>query len=122
MLFTDEQLKTLVSGGQSVAEVLAGVSAELIDEALNWYIMLGVLAILKYAAVFVIYAILRGYLKYIAEEFPKVKELGSRVLLASSIVYFVVMSYPSIVSVTKALVAPKIFLIEKANEIRQSLK
>ena len=121
-LIKKETLDTAISGAKSIAEVMAGVGTELANEAINLFILQSVLAILKFAAVFVVFFIVKKYCDVMAEAM-KEKNGMFRALkttaLVGSIIFFTASSFPHITQIGKALVSPKIFLLEKANELRK---
>lgn len=119
-IITKDALDSVVKGGQSIANVLIGTSTDLMNEAVNLFIMESVLAVLKFAAVFVVFFIVKKYFDTMAE--ASVEKAGMfKALkvssLVASIIFFTAMSFPHITQIGKALVAPKIFLAEKAREL-----
>lgn len=115
-LITEETVKVFVTGAESVAKVTAGVSAELMNEAVNLFVVESVLNILKFASVFVVFFIVKKYLDVMMET-NKEKEGLFKALKTSalvlSIIFFTTQSFPHLIEMSKALVAPKIFLLEK---------
>lgn len=97
------------------------------DEALNLFIVLSILDILKFASVFVIFYIVKKYLDAVSQstESVKTKRLVHSAKVAGlvlSIIFFISHSYEGAVSITKALVAPKLFLLEKGYGIVKDVK
>jgi uncharacterized membrane protein len=124
-LITKETLDTAIKGGESIAKVLSGTATELMNEAIALFIMESILSVLKFAAVFVVFFIVKKYCDTMAEA-SKAQKDGGRMFhafktaaLVCSIIFFTASSFPHITQIGKALVAPKIFLIEKANELRK---
>lgn len=116
---TEEMLNKLIKGGESMMSVAGGTATELASEAINLFIVGSVLAILKVAVVFVLYFIARKFLNAIEEADGKpnnVVKAAKLLLLCSSLVFFTVKSFPHVEDLTKAMVAPNIFLAEKALE------
>lgn len=116
MIISEEVLKAFAEGAESVAKVTAGASTQLINEAINLFIVDAVLSILKFASVFVVFYIVKRYLDVMAETSDKkdmIKAAKTSALVAS-IIFFTSQSFPHIQEMSKALVAPKIFLMEKA--------
>lgn len=116
-MITKEQVQPFIDGAKSVVDVTAGMTTELIAEAINLFILEGVLSVLKFAAVFIIYAIIRKYLTALPAEMEQAKRAGLTITLCGSIIFFTVKSYPHLVDISKAMVAPKIFLIEKGAQL-----
>lgn len=116
-LVSEETLKQVLVGGESVAKVAAGITTELVNEALNFYILEGVLSILKFAAVFVIFYIVKRYADSIADDKNvKFVKMFKTTAMVVSLTFFTYKSYPHLVSISKAMVAPKLFLLEKSKE------
>jgi hypothetical protein len=120
MLVSEEVVKQFVQGAESVLKVTAGVSTELINEAINLFIIESVLSIIKFGAVFVVFYIVKRYLDVMTEA-NKTNEGVFKALktsaLVGSIIFFTASSFPHLMNMTKALVAPKIFLMEKGAEL-----
>lgn len=121
-LISKETLETAIKGGESIAKVMAGTATELMNEAINLFIMESVLGVLKFSAVFVVFFIVKKYFDTMMEADKKkegmFKALKTSALVAA-IIFFTASSFPHITQIGKALVAPKIFLAEKANELRK---
>lgn len=123
-IITKETVIAAVEGTKSIANVMSGVGTELMNEALNLFIMESVLGILKFGAVFVVFFIVKKYLDLMIESSQddkskdRVKAFKTLALVAS-IIFFTAKSFPHIEQIGKALVSPKIFLLEKANQLRK---
>jgi hypothetical protein len=121
-LITQETVQTLIDGGKSIAKVASGAASELMDEAIRLFIFSSILGVLRVAAVFIVFLIVKKYLDA-AMEVSKDKELMFKALkttaLVASIIYFTAASYPHLQNIGKAMVSPQIFLLEKANELRK---
>lgn len=123
-IITKETVVAAVEGTKSIANVMSGVGTELMNEALNLFIMESVLGILKFGAVFVVFFIVKKYLDLMIESSQddkskdRVKAFKTLALVAS-IIFFTAKSFPHIEQIGKALVSPKIFLLEKANQLRK---
>lgn len=122
-LITQEALDTALKGGESIAKVVAGTATELMNEAINLFILESVLGVLKFAAVFVVFYIVKKYCDTMAQAAEttnqsKFKAFNAASLVAA-IIFFTAGSFPHIQQVGKALIAPKIFLLEKANSLRK---
>lgn len=115
-IVTDETLKKLIDGGESVAKVVAGSATALTNEAINLFIIESVLSVLKFSVVFVIFFIVKKYCDAMAgdEKNNKMFKSFKTTALVLSLIFFTTQSFPHITSIAKALVAPKIFLMEKA--------
>lgn len=121
-LIKKETVEAALKGGESIAKVMAGTANELMNEAIALFIMESSLAILKFAAVFVVFFIVKKYFDTMAE--ASTEKLGlfralKTASLVSAIVFFTAKSFPHITQIGKAMVAPKIFLAEKALELRK---
>lgn len=117
----------IFEGMKGVLELATKGTTNLMDEALNLFIVLSILDILKFASIFVIFYIVKKYLDTIANasDDPKVKRLTHSAKTAGlvlSIIFFVSHSYDGAVNITKALVAPKIFLLEKGYGAMKDVK
>jgi hypothetical protein len=122
-ILTTEVVQEFVKGAKSLTDVTAGLSTELMNEAINLFIVESALNILKFSAVFVVFYIVKRYIDVMMNS-NKEKEGMFKALktcaLIGSIIFFTAQSFPHIQEMTKALVAPKIFLLEKgASLIRQ---
>lgn len=122
-LVTKESMESLVSGTESLVKVVGGVASELTNEAINLFIIQGVLSVLQYAVVFVVFLIVKKYcdsmMTNAEESHIKLFKALKTTALVLSLVFFSSKSFPHLTEIAKALVAPKIFLLEKANEFRQ---
>lgn len=119
-LISEETMKHFTEGAKSVASVTAGLSSELINEAINLFIIESLLHVLKFAAVFVVFMIIKKYIDtMMSMEGMKIGVLKAfkTCALVASIVFFTAQSFPHIINVAKAMVAPKIFLLEKGAEL-----
>lgn len=119
---TEEVLK----GIQGALELATKGGTNLMDEAIRLFIMLSILDILKFASVFVIFYIVKRFIDGMlaAEETEKAKKIWKATktsLLVASITFFTVHSYVGLVNLTKLLVAPKIFLLEKGYQVYQQV-
>lgn len=116
-MITKETIDAILAGAKSFTEVTSGLASDLIAEALNLYIFLGILSVLKFMSVFIIYFILRKYVNALPEEYATFKKSANALLITSSLIFFVVKSFPHLEDIAKATVAPKIFLIQKGSEL-----
>lgn len=116
----EETLQTLLTGAEGVAKVVSGTTAVLINEAINWYILSGLLAVLKFASVFVIFYIVKRYIDLVEDTLGTATTKAFKTtLLIISLAFFTIKSYPHIENITKAMVAPKLFILEKGQELLQ---
>ena len=124
-IISEEVVKQFITGAESVVKVTAGVSTELMNEAINLFMIEAVLSIVKFSAVFVVFYIVKRYLDVMMET-NKDKEGMFKSLktcaLVLSIVFFTSQSFPHIMVMSKALVAPKLFLMEKGADLIKDLK
>ena len=124
-LVSEQMLVDAIKGAEGVAKVTAGVATELVNEAINLFIIESVLGILKFAAVFIVFFIVKKYIDTMLELYKEkegmFKALKTSALIAS-IIFFTSSSFPHIVNIAKAIVAPKIFLIEKGAEIMEKVR
>jgi hypothetical protein len=123
-LITKETVDAAINGGKSIAGILSGVGTELINETINLFILEASLGILKFASVFIVFFIVKKYIGTMIESMTDSKDIQranafKTSALILSIVFFTAKSFPHIESIGKALVAPKVFLLEKANELRK---
>lgn len=119
-LVSEEMMKELVKGAESIGKVSSGMANDLMNEAINLFIIEGVLSILKFSVVFVIFLIVKKYLDTMAEMYKErigMFKAFKTTALVMALVYFSVNSFPHIMSISKALVAPKIYLMEKTKEM-----
>lgn len=119
-IVSKETAQSLVEGGKSIANIMAGTTSELANEAINLFIVESGLSILKFGVIFVIFMIVKKYCDAMAE--ANASNVGlfkalKTTALVCSLIYFTTQSYPHIIQISKALVAPKIFLLEKAAEL-----
>lgn len=117
----------LFAGIKGVMELAGKGTTQLMDEALNLFIVLSILDILKFGVVFVVFFVVKKYLSIIsdANEDPKTKRLTRSAQTASfilALVFFVAHSYGAVVNVAKIMVAPNIFLIEKGYKVVQEVR
>ncbi len=113
----EETVNALLAGAENMTKVTAGLATELVNEAINLYIFLGLLAVIRFASIFVVWAIIRKYLSTMPDEYADFKKAGQAFILCSSLIFFVYKSYPHMEDMAKAMVAPKIFLIQKGAEV-----
>lgn len=123
-IITKETVEAAVAGTKSIAGVLAGVGTDLMNESLNLFILQAALGILKFSAVFVVFFIVKKYIDTMiaSSSDEKDKKLGQAFktsALVASIIFFTAKSFPHIEEIGKAMVSPKIFLLEKANQLRK---
>lgn len=104
------------------SEATKGLASSLIDEAVRLYLFIGILAVLKYAAIFVLYAIIRKYLLTLPKEHENVRKAGLTTILLVSLFSFVMFSYPHFEGIVKVLVAPKIFIATKGVELFKGMQ
>lgn len=123
-LVTQETLNKIITGGENIAKVAGGVATQLTNEAINLFIVSSVLAVLKFSVVFVIFFIVKKYCDTMASvsktESGMFKAFKTSALVLS-LVFFTTKSFPYITDIAKALVAPKIFLMEKTAEIAKDV-
>lgn len=112
-----ELVEGLLAGAKNLTEVTTGLASDLIAETINLYIFLGILSVIKFASVFIIYFILKKYVKMLPDEYATFKKSASAFLIVSSLIFFVYKSFPHLEDIAKATVAPKIFLIQKGSEL-----
>lgn len=117
-LVDDNSMKNLVDGGKSIAHVMGGTATQLTNEALNLFIIESSLAILKFAVVFVIFFIVKKYCDTMmaasGDSHKPMFKAFKVTALVLSLIFFTTQSFPHVTSIAKAIVAPHIFLAEKA--------
>lgn len=116
---TKEQVQELIKGSESVAGVLKGSVAELSSEAINLFIVNSLIEIMKFAVVFVIFFIVKKYVDVMLQTTENKKYFSAlkTTALVLSLVYFTFSSVPHVKDIAKAMVAPKLFLAEKAKDL-----
>lgn len=117
----------LLEGIKGAIELAGKGTTALMDEALNLFIVLSILDILKFGAVFVVFFVVRKYLSTVAEatKDAKAKRLAKAAQVAGlvlSIVFFVAHSYGAVVNIAKIMVAPNIFLLEKGYKVAKDVQ
>lgn len=119
VLVSKEQVEELVKGSESIAGVLKGSVSELSSEAINLFIVNSVIEIMKFAVVFVIFFIVKRYVDVMLQTSENKKYFTAlkTTALVLSLTYFTYSSVPHLKDIAKAMVAPKIFLAEKAKEM-----
>ncbi len=127
-MITEKNVKDLMQGAKNVSEVAVGVADKLTAEAINLFVVTSLLSILKFSAVFIVFFIVKKYLDSmmsVIEDGAKGKIILKSLKVTSlilSIVFFTSHSFPHIVDITKALVAPNIFLLEKGKDFYKEIK
>lgn len=116
-----ETMQTIINGGENLAKVAAGSASELTSEAINLFIVDSLLSILKFSVVFIVFYIVKRYCDALAVDAKDetknfIKALKTTALVLS-LVFFTTESFPHLQVITKSLVAPKIFLLEKTAEL-----
>lgn len=116
-----ETIDKIIAGGESLAKVAGGSASELTAEAINLFIIDSTLSILKFSVVFVVFYIVKRYCEALMTSAkPDQKNLFKAMktlTLILSLVYFTSSSVPHLQDIAKALVAPKIFLMEKTVQV-----
>lgn len=112
----------LLKGMEGIMELAGKGATHLMDEALNLFIVLSILHILKFAVVFVVFFVVKKYLDTIAgaTSDDKTKRLVQSAKTAAfilSLVFFVAHSYAGVVNIAKIMVAPNIFLMEQGYKV-----
>lgn len=109
-----ETVESIINGSKNISNVATGVATELTNEAINLFIIESVLSVLKFSVVFVIFFIVKKYCDAMTSEGnAKIFKAFKTTALILSLIFFTTQSFPHITQVCKALVAPKIFLMEK---------
>jgi hypothetical protein len=109
-----ETLDKIVAGADNIGKVASGVATELTNEAINLFIIESVLSILKFSVVFVIFFIVKKYCDTMSSDSnDKMFRSFKTTAMVLSLIFFTTQSFPHITQICKALVAPKIFLMEK---------
>lgn len=123
-MVTAEQLTSLKSGAMSVASVATGAAEKLTAEAINLFVIQSGLHVLKFASVFIIFYMIKRYLEYLqtagfGEKAVRALKLS---FLIISVTFFTTQSFPHLLDLTEALVAPNIFLLKKGAEFYKEVK
>lgn len=98
-----------------------GLALEIINEAMNLYLVLSVLSAMKYLVIFVLYFIIRKYLNSLPSTYEQVKKVSHTSILVVSLFTFVWFTYPHFETISRVLVAPKLFLLTKGVELFKGL-
>lgn len=119
--------ESILEGIKGVMELAGKGTTHLMDEALNLFIVLSILDILKFGVVFVIFFVVKKFLSTIGEasDNAKTKRLVTSAQVAGfvlSLVFFVAHSYAGVVNIAKIMVAPNIFLMEKGYKVVLDVK
>lgn len=126
MTVTPETMDKLIKSAESVVKVSSGSATELMAEAINLFIIDSVLSVLKVAVVFILFYIVKRYCQALLvgakEADKKVFKAFETATLICSLVYFTGASFPHLQNITKALVAPKLFLLERATTLMKDKK
>lgn len=122
---TPEMMNKIIVGGESIAKTALGSASELSSEAINLFIVDSCLSVLKFSVVFIIFYIVKKYCDAIASETdvankPVLKAFKTTAFILS-LIFFTTYSFPHLQTIAKALVAPKIFLMEKTAEVVKSV-
>lgn len=112
-----ETMQTILNGGANLAKVAAGSASELTSEAINLFIIDSTLSIAKFGVVFVIFYIVKRYCEAMTADAPaeskNIIKAFKTTALVLSLIFFTTASFPHLQVIAKALVAPKIFLMEQ---------
>lgn len=124
-IITQETLNKLLNGSENLVKVASGAATELTNEAINLFIVSSFLSVLKFSVVFVIFFIVKKYCDTMAVASEKNQQglfkAFKTTALVLSLVFFTCKSFPYITDIAKALVAPKIFLMEKTAEFTKDV-
>ncbi len=121
-LIKEETINHLINGSENVAKFAAGAVSQLTTEAVNLFIVEAALSILKFSVVFVIFFIVKKYCDSMAaasQGNATMFKAFKTTALVLSLIFFTTQSFPHLIQISKALVAPKIFLLEKAMEMKK---
>jgi hypothetical protein len=112
-----ETIEKVLKGAESVAHVTAQLGSELLSEAINFYIFLGILQVLKAACVFLLLYLANRMLSFLEDEYKVAKIIGRTVLSCAALAWFFSHSFEPVANVGKAIIAPRVFLLEKSKEL-----
>lgn len=124
MKVTPQQLETLEKGAKSVADTMLTGANQLTSEAINLFIVQGCLNVLKFASVFILFYMVKKYLEFLKSagmSEAKVRA-ANLVALIISLTFFTTQSFPHLMSITEAIVAPNVFLLKKGAEFYKESK
>lgn len=123
-MVSKENIEALATGVKSVASVAAGTASKLTAEALNLFIIDSTLQVMKFAAVFIIFYMVKRFIDFLsATGFSETKARALKLsLLILSITFFTTQSIPHLTEIAKACVSPNIFLAEKGTAYIERLK
>lgn len=123
-MVTAAQLDKLKAGAENIGQVAVGAAEKLSAEAINLFIVQSALNVLKFLSVFIIFYMVKKYLDFLQSagwNEKKVRALNLSALIIA-ITFFVTQSFPHLMEISKALIAPNIFLLEKGKEFYKDVK
>lgn len=119
-IITTETVKEITHGLKGFEDLATKGTTVLMDETIKLYIFYGVVGILKAAVVFIVFGIVFKFLNTLdkanEKPSPKIKAFKTTSLVLS-LIYFTAFSYPHVLDIGKALVAPNLFLAEKGIQL-----
>lgn len=115
---TPEQIQMLEKGAKSIVDTATTGVNHLTAEAINLFIVQSSLNVLKFASVFIVFYMVKRYLSFLhsaglSEKTYKAVSLATMIL---SLTFFTTQSFPHLMNITEAIVAPNIFLLKKGAE------
>lgn len=115
---TPEQIEMLEKGAKSIAQTAATGVNHLTTEAINLFILQSCLHVLKFASVFIVFYMVKRYLLFLhsAGLSEKTYRAVSLTTMILSLTFFTSQSFPHLMNITEAVVAPNIFLLKKGAE------
>ncbi len=121
---SSDVVKSIGVGAKQVFDTtVTGVNA-LTTEAINLFIFQGLIHILYYSVIFVVFYIVKKYVDFLKEagmEEKKAKALKTSALIIS-LAFFSTQTMPHMMAITEALVAPNIFVMKKGAEYVKEFK
>lgn len=115
---SSELLKSLGTGAKQVVDSsISGVN-KLTTEAINLFIFKGLINILYFSVIFIVFYIVKRYIDFLHEagmDIKKSKALKTSALILT-LVFFATQTMPHMMSIAEAIVAPNVFIMKKGAE------
>lgn len=122
-LVSSELLKSLGTGAKQVLDSSVSGVNKLTTEAVNLFIFKGLISILYYAVIFIVFYIVKRYIDFLQE--AGMDEKKSRALKTSALIitlaFFATQTMPHMMSIAEAVVAPNVFIAKKGAEFYKEM-
>jgi hypothetical protein len=123
-IVTSEVVKSLGTGAKQVFETSVTGVNKLTSEAINLFIFQGLIHILYYMVIFIVFYVVKKYIDFLQEagmEVKKAKALKTSALIIS-LSFFATQTMPHMMSITEAMVAPNVFIMKKGAEFAKDFQ